>query len=61
MKFIGLKKGVIGVFEDVNILYDIPQFRILNALKRYKFTMWNDVTILLSISKILSPPEYLVF
>jgi len=33
VKFIGLKKGVIGVFAVVNILYDIPEFGILNAQK----------------------------
>jgi hypothetical protein len=61
MKFIALKKGVIGVSEVVNILYYIPQFGILNVQRRYEFTMWNDVAILLSIAKILSPSEYLVF
>jgi hypothetical protein len=59
-KFIGLKKGVIGVFEVVNILYDITQFGILNVQKKCEFAMWNDVAMLWSRTTILSPPKYLV-
>ena len=56
MKFIGLKKGVTGVFEAVNILYGIPQFGILNVQRKYESALWHYVEILLSRTKILSPP-----
>jgi hypothetical protein len=56
VKFIGLKKGVIGISEVENILYDIPQSGILNVQRKYEFAMWNDVAILLSRTKILSTP-----
>jgi len=56
MKFIGLKKGVTGVFEVVNILYNTLQFGILNVQRKCEFGKWQGVAILLSRTKILSPP-----
>jgi hypothetical protein len=47
VKFIGLKKGLIGVFEVVNILYNIPQFGILNVQRKFEFAKWKVVAILL--------------
>jgi len=56
VKFTGLKNDVIEVPEVVNILYDISQFGILNVQRIYEFSMWHDVAILLSRTKIISTP-----
>jgi hypothetical protein len=56
VKFVGLKNGVTGIFEVVNIRYDIPQFGVLNIHRKCEFAMWHDVAILLSRTKILSTP-----